>query len=593
MSSVERTEFRLRRRTDIRSFTVNALYFSVLLAVIVAGFLFYEANRLNTQVFDESERQGRFLYSTLSFQMSDALYFNNIEQVREDAEGVMAQNNVRQIVIFAENGRMVFDSSQPKIPSGFVDQNLLEKAISFDDVLYRRHASYIEFVGAIRFGDEILGGIIFELDVSKQIKNNRQSLLEKTAIGSLLVLLTSILSFAIASSRGATRSLRGIESNIRDLVEQSPLPYSIYAPDGHLSYVNPAMQRLMEPREETRRLISPGYNILQDQQLAKLDVMADITHGFNIGAIEITPFQILQSDHHQAENEDRLWLKATIFPLRDDEGITREVVLVYEDITTEKKSEQDREELNNHILQSQKLEGLGIMARGIAHDFNNLLTPVLGNADLLEQSESMTADQSRMIRSIKTSAVRASELCDQMLTYGRESNEIKTPTDLSLEITEMSQLIRSSVSRKIHFSMTLASNLPLVMADQTQLRSIILNLLINASESIENSTGEIVLKTGTSRLGKSEIQRLLPDPGLEPGEYVYLSVADSGIGMGDEILDKLFNPFFSTKFAGRGLGMSAVLGIVGDHEGGIAVRSEPEKGSLFTIYLPAYSATRH
>jgi len=151
----------------------------------------------------------------------------------------------------------------------------------------------------------------------------------------------------------------------------------------------------------------------------------------------------------------------------------------------------------------------------------------------------------------------------------------------------MNALMSSSVSKNVVFRQSLDKNLPLVSVGHSQVRQIILNLLINASEAVEEKgTGVVMLSTGVCTLTPDEVASLLPTPDLKPGEYVFMEVKDSGVGMDPETRQSLFNPFFTTKFTGRGLGMSVVLGIVGDHNGGIRVESEEQEGTSITVYFP-------
>lgn len=576
------------RRSEGKSLHTNALFASLFVALAVALFLLYESHRLELNTIDDSIRQGKFLFATSGMQISNALYFNDIEQIREDAENIVAQGNVQTVAVFTEAGRFLTDSRQPGIPSGYIAQELLALALTTDDVLYQVGPELISFVGTIRIEGEVLGGIYFEIDLIEQLAQNQDALRESAITGLFLIVLAAVSSFGLAYLRGTTQSLRQAESNFRDLIEQSPLPCSIHTRDGALAHPNAAMQQLMGSSEKTRAMTRPGYNIYKDETLDQLGITQLIRSAYEDIEVDIPVFEYRHPKDPGSE-ADHTWLKITVFPLRTPDGSAGEMVVIYQDMTGEKRAEQERTELNDYILQSQKLEGLGSMARGIAHDFNNLLTPVLGNADVLQQVLELNEDQNRMVESIKSAAIRASELCDQMLTYGGEGRKDWQPTDLSTEIASLNELIRSSVSRKVQFQQNLDPTLPKVLADQTQLRSVILNLLVNASEALEDNAGEIRLVTGTRQLTEKESRRLLPDPNLPPGDYVFIEVSDTGVGMTEEVQARLFDPFFTTKFTGRGLGMSSVLGIVGDHNGGIAVSSRPGKGSTFVVYFPAAS----
>ena len=568
---------------------INTLIATLIVALAVALFLLYESHRLEMNTIDESISEGKFLFAHSGMLISNALYFNDIEQLREDAENIVAHHNVQTVAVFTDVGRFLTDSRQRGIPSGLIEQEQLDLVLNRDDVLYQVSPERISFVGAIRIESEVLGGIYFEIDLTEQLAQNQETLQVSAIAGLFLMILAAATSFGLAYLRGTTQSLRVAESNFRDLIEGSPLPCSIHAHDGALVHANAARQRLMGSREKTRRMTRPDYNIYQDRTLAQLGITQLIRSASEDIEVDIPVFEY-RKDSDPESDPDRLWLKITVFPLRAADGSAGEMVVIYQDRTSEKRAEQERAELNAYILQGQKLEGLGSMARGIAHDFNNLLTPVLGNADILQQALELDDDQHRMMESIKSAAKRASDLCNQMLTYGGEGTKDWQPTDLSAEIASLSELIRSSISQKVLHQRYFDPKLPKVLADRTQLRSIILNLLINASEALGENPGEIQLTTGTRTLTESESRRLLPDPNLPTGDYVYIEVSDNGVGMTKEVQARLFDPFFTTKFNGRGLGLSAVLGIVGDHQGGVAFTSSPGQGTTFVIYFPAIAA---
>lgn len=327
--------------------------------------------------------------------------------------------------------------------------------------------------------------------------------------------------------------------------------------------------------------LSDDYNILHDSRFDKAGVALAIAEGFSEGPMDIPRFGF-----RMEPEKNLLWLKGVVFPLRNDAGEVEEVVVAFEDVSSEVQAEERQTQMNAQLVQSQKLEALGVMARGIAHDFNNLLTPVMASADLLT-SEPPGSTFDRYIQNIISGSKRASDLCRQLLAYGGSEEKALVRTDLSAELEEMKALMSSSVSKNVVFRQSLEKNLPLVTVDHSQVRQIILNLLINASEAVEEKgTGVVTLSTGVRNLTADEVSRLLPNPDLTPGQYVFMEVKDSGVGMDSETRQSLFNPFFSTKFTGRGLGMSVVLGIVGDHEGGIAVDSQEQQGTAISVYFP-------
>lgn len=573
-----------------RSLQIFSIQITATLLIIGSVLLFFESQRLINDVFEDAERQGVFLFSTMSQQFSDSLYFNDIEQIRKDAEILTAQNQVKKIAVFGEDGRYLFDSGQFKVPKGFIEPSLLNMAMQASGSLNRWQENHLEFVGSVRFDGRFLGGLYFELDVANQLEEVREELLRLGVFGLLVIALASGLSFAVAKTLGATRSLKAAESNFRELIEQSPLPTSVFNADGRLTYFNPAFSRLMELNAATQHILEGDYNLFQDKILHERRLLPRFETGFVQGAVTIPRFNY---ESEETDDSQPLWLTAVVFPLRKEDDGIQEVVVIYQDVTAEKEAEDERASLNARILQSQKLEGLGVMARGIAHDFNNLLTPIIGNAELMMADlDDSDEDQQISINNIISAAQHAADLCAQMLAYAGGGAQTKAPIDVTDEVQGLRELIGSSVSKRTRFVQALEDDLPLVKVDESQLRQVILNLLVNASEAITHDEGEILLTTGVEEITAEKARSMMPDPDLKPGRYVYLQVEDNGCGMTTETQRNLFNPFFTTKFTGRGLGMSAVLGIVGDHDGGIKVQSEPGEGSRFTVYFPATDAKR-
>jgi PAS domain S-box-containing protein len=259
---------------------------------------------------------------------------------------------------------------------------------------------------------------------------------------------------------------------------------------------------------------------------------------------------------------------------------------VAHDITELRRSEQERLEFERKLLHSQKLESLGLMAGGIAHDFNNLLMAVQGNLEmaLLDlPDDSKTSDS---VRKAMTASKRAVNLAGQVLAYSgrreRESLRINL-TDLMKENVHM---LKAIIPKTIELELELDDHLPCVSGDVGQLQQVIMNLITNAAEAIESSAGSVKLTTRTRLLDIAELQNSILVKYPDPGEYVVLTVEDTGIGMIPETVEKIFDPFFTSKPRGRGLGMSSVLGIVRGHGGALFIHSTPGEGTIVTVALP-------
>jgi PAS domain S-box-containing protein len=292
------------------------------------------------------------------------------------------------------------------------------------------------------------------------------------------------------------------------------------------------------------------------------------------------------------------WFETYKSPVYAPDGSIVGTTGVARDITERKvaeqnalRAEEERRKLELSVLQAQKLESLGVLAGGIAHDFNNLLTTILGNADLVRSQLAPTDPACLHLDDIDCATRRAADLCRQMLAYSGKGRFVIQAVSLNDVVSEMEQLLSVSTSKKALLTRDFAADLPSVMADGTQLRQVVMNLITNASEAIGDREGTIALRTGALMCDRDYFSDAIGDPEQHaPGLYVYLEVADSGVGMDAETLARIFDPFFSTKFAGRGLGLAAVLGIVRGHKGALKVSSRPGQGTTFRVLLPAQKA---
>lgn len=250
-------------------------------------------------------------------------------------------------------------------------------------------------------------------------------------------------------------------------------------------------------------------------------------------------------------------------------------------------AEAERRKLEAQMLQTQKLESLGVLAGGIAHDFNNLLTSVIGYADLARGELPAASTARGFIEEAMVGARHAAELTQQMLAYSGRGTLIVEPVQLSTLVSDITRLLEVSISKKCVLRFDLMEDLPACLGDATQLRQVIMNLIINASDAIGDRSGVIAITTGVAWCDRAYLAENFINDTLAEGLYVHLEVADTGSGMSAETRARIFDPFFTTKFTGRGLGLAAVLGIVRGHKGSIRVYSEPGRGTTFKLLLPA------
>jgi signal transduction histidine kinase/ActR/RegA family two-component response regulator len=267
--------------------------------------------------------------------------------------------------------------------------------------------------------------------------------------------------------------------------------------------------------------------------------------------------------------------------------LTKAYQALRRDMIERKRREEEKLALERTVLEAQRQESLQVLAGGIAHDFNNLLMSVLGCADLALADLHSESPSVSHVRNIKEAGARLAELSHQMLVYSGRGRFVAERMNLSRLIQEMAPFLRVLITGSAVMKTELMEDLPAIRADAVQIRQIVLNLVMNAIEAIGKKKGIVWVRTDVvwaDRVRPTEV------PGCkkaERGQEVYLEVSDTGRGMERDILQKIFDPFFSTKFTGRGLGLAAVKGIVDGHKGKIQVQSEPGQGSTFRISFPS------
>jgi PAS domain S-box-containing protein len=279
------------------------------------------------------------------------------------------------------------------------------------------------------------------------------------------------------------------------------------------------------------------------------------------------------------------WFATRGTVIYDDAGRPVRIVAVTSDITERKRAEAEREAFYRQMLEAQKWESLGVLAGGVAHDFNNLLTVILGGAGLTRRAVGASPVVNMYLDQIEQACHRAAELCRQLLAYAGRSQLARTDNDVNAVIQAVVEMLSGHCRAGQQLRMQLAPDLPLIRADPALVRQVIFNLLTNGLEALEGQAGVVTISTERRQIQKGEATKgfvLLPPP----GEYVCVCVQDTGIGIPPELHSRVFDPFFSTKFAGRGLGLAAVLGILRSHQGGIRLESQMGQGTLLEIYWP-------
>ena len=391
----------------------------------------------------------------------------------------------------------------------------------------------------------------------------------------------------ITERKEAVETLHASEAHYRSLFENSIIGVAITDSNFIFTDVNGAFCKLL------------GYT---EEELINKKTITEVSHpdDAEISIAMVSRLIRNEIDHYSLEKryitksgdtlQAFIYVRGTYSQNGEYRGATASVLDISERKKAEeerKRTEEEHQNLEKQLLHAQKLESLGVLAGGIAHDFNNILMAIIGNADLALMRINKESPIAENLHRIEQAAAKAADLAKQMLAYSGKGKFVIEDIDLNLLVEEMLYMLEISISKKAVLRFNPYQSLPSVEADATQIRQIMMNLVINASEAIGDRSGVIAITTGCMDCDRSYLSNVWLDDNLTDGLYVYLEIADSGCGMDKDTMAKLFDPFFTTKFTGRGLGMAAVLGIVRGHKGAIKVYSEIGKGTTFKILLPA------
>ena len=368
-----------------------------------------------------------------------------------------------------------------------------------------------------------------------------------------LVLSNDHLKSEIGERHRAENELQIANGTLNNLIDASPLAICAFNTDGSVRKSNTAADTLFA---SDRLVFEP--------------LLERANRGEVLSGVEVSRATSAGSVIYQ------FWAS----PLTSGDGERNGTLVLAADVS-------ERKAFDAKLLQTQKLESLGVLAGGIAHDFNNLLTGIMGNTSLLMELHADDPRSASMLQQVLRASQRAADLTSQMLAYAGKGKFVLAPVDLSAVVREIAALIQSSVSKQVRLRFDLDGDLPLMEMDPSQIQQVVMNLVMNATEAIP-VRGEVLITTAVKHLDVDFIRRELKDSDLPPGRYVSLAVCDTGIGMDEETMARIFEPFFTTKFTGRGLGLAAVHGIMRGHRGGLTLHSVPGEGSTFQLFFPAF-----
>ncbi len=381
---------------------------------------------------------------------------------------------------------------------------------------------------------------------------------------------------------GANGSIPGVpESDLfRIIVEAAPNAMVMINSDGRVVLVNGQTERMFGwPRAE---LIGQPVEVLLNQSLRQRHVEYRDAY---MHRPEVRAMGAGRELLGMRKDGTEFPVEIGLNPIPTDQGLY--VLAAVVDISERRRSEKVREELESRVRHSQKLESLGVLAGGIAHDFNNLLSAILGNTEIAIGKLDDSSPALPYLRRMLSATRRAAELTRQMLAYsGRGRFELKR-INASNAVHEMGELLRVSLSKKARVKFDFQRDLPDIEVDPAQFNQVVLNMITNANEALGEGDGQITIRTGVMQADADFLSTCVGVEDLAPGRFVFIEVGDTGCGMDEATRTRIFDPFYTTKFTGRGLGLSAVIGIVRGHRGAISVESEVGKGTRMRVLLPA------
>jgi PAS domain S-box-containing protein len=368
------------------------------------------------------------------------------------------------------------------------------------------------------------------------------------------------------------------EERLKSILDNSNDAIALVDAEGNILYSNPTVERITGYSDE-ERIGRPFTELIHPDDIPAVKK----TFARTVSSSKATESMELRLRH---KDGSWLWIDGTGKSFIDDPSL-KAIVYNYRDITERKQAEEERRKQEAKVQQAQKLESLGVLAGGVAHDFNNLLVGILGNVDLALMDLEMAAPAREYLSQIELAAKRAAGLAKQMLAYSGKGHFFIERIDFQVLVEEMVHLLKASISRLVILKYDFAKNVPFVEGDADQIRQLIMSLVVNASEALEDRSGVISICTGAMECSRAYLAETYLDDDLPEGTYSCLEISDAGCGIDSENIARIFEPFFSTKFTGRGLGLAASLGIVRGHKGAIKVNSEPGKGTTIKVLFPA------
>ncbi|MES2179400.1 MAG: PAS domain-containing protein [Gemmatimonadota bacterium] len=374
---------------------------------------------------------------------------------------------------------------------------------------------------------------------------------------------------AAVAQAAVDRELRMTNERLQVVIDEAPLAILVIDNDARVLHWNPAAEAMFQWTEA--EILGKPLPLIPDEERA----------AFEVNAERARRGESLRANPSRRKRKDGVVLDVQISssPLRNEQGDVTGAIVMITDVTSQRK-------LEAQLRMAQKMEAVGLLAGGVAHDFNNLLTAIKGFASLLEMTLAPDEQGAEFLAEINKAADRAAGLTSQLLAFSRRQLLRPEALDLNARVREIERMLRVLLRDDAELLFDLDPELSQVLADPGQVQQVILNLMVNARDAVHGrSNGKVTLRTRNAELRDEFAQWGVEDA---PGHYVRLDVEDNGMGMDRATQARIFDPFFTTKEPGQGtgLGLATVFGIVKQSNGYVWVRSAPDEGATFSVYLP-------
>ncbi len=372
--------------------------------------------------------------------------------------------------------------------------------------------------------------------------------------------------------------LRESEARYRQLLNHAPSGiYEIDLVDGKFVSVNDVMCEYTGYTKRELMSMSALDILSEESQKQSIDRLGKVLNG------EKVPVSVKY--RAIAKNGREFWVMLNTKVIKGSDGKPKSILVVAHDITEQKQAEEEKNNLEYQLQQAQKMEAIGTLAGGIAHDFNNILSVIIGYTELILMNGKVDGEVRQNLKEIFNASKHARDLVKQILAFSRQNKQERKPIQVAHIVKEAIKMLRASLPATILIQQNIGKKIGIIEADPTQIHQVLMNLCTNASHAINEQDGVLEIGLGNVELDHNAVAEM---PDIQPGPYLRLSIKDTGDGIHPDMLQQIFNPYFTTKKKGEGtgLGLAVVQGIVKSLNGAISVDSQVGKGTTFNVYLP-------